>query len=260
MLEYARSMRMFVRFVIMLKKIAFNLALIAFLITIGTTLQARAQKDEKKEEATPIQKGQLTQQQKEHSKLFENMRPSREPLTDVPGNDVVISIGGDYGWDSSRPSLNETIQKLTCNSDAIIIGKMISKSSQLTTDSKFIFTDYVIRPVSVLKEDAGQPISERGDITISGPGGKVLLDGRMFTVNVNSIKRLSIGDEYLLFLNRISKTGAYTAGAGSALLSDGKRKLENLSDRPGELPRDAEGTLVIELIKSHVPIPCAAKP
>ena len=59
--------------------------------------------------------------------------------------------GGSPGF--TPPTFSERITNLSCDADAIVVGEVTSKSSQLTEDQDFIFTDYELKVEEVIKNN-----------------------------------------------------------------------------------------------------------
>lgn len=51
-----------------------------------------------------------------------------------------------------------------------VVGEVKSKSSQLTEDQDFIFTDYEIQVEEVIKNNTSDSIAPNTEITVSNPG------------------------------------------------------------------------------------------
>lgn len=102
------------------------------------------------------------------------------------------------------PGIDELVKK----ADAIVLGTVYSKSSQLTDNGKFVFTDYEFVAEEVLK---GTSAKAQTTITVTRPGGKILLEGQQVEVRVESFRPLQTGGRYVLFLNEIPSTHAFQA-------------------------------------------------
>jgi hypothetical protein len=167
------------------------------------------------EEATPIQEGVMTAKQKRHSKIFQKYE-------DVTGGkkirDLIIQKGatsverevGDVIVPSSFNS-QKYLQNLSCKADAVVVGTVTSKSSQITDDKTFLFTDYELAVEDILKNNAAAPIPTNSTITITRTGGSVNLNGHIGLAVDDSQKPLLANGRYLLFLKFIPETGAYRA-------------------------------------------------
>lgn len=181
-----------------------------------------------KEKATLIQEGVLTERQREHSKLF-RAYGSGQKVSDLAGEEGEIEIrsatplsGGDP--DSPITTLNQALKHDACVSDAIVTGTVREKSSQLTENGEFIFTDYELTVDDVVKQNSSSAIRAGSGITVTGPGGTIVLRGKRIRAIDNLLAPLSVGERYLLFLQFIPATDSYReiASGGSFRLNENK--------------------------------------
>jgi hypothetical protein len=168
-----------------------------------------------KEEVIPIQEGPMTEKQKEHSKLYENYsillghRRLRDRLASTP-DDIVTTIGPRERSGSTDQSIsNNIMQDLACRADAVVIAIPKSRSSHLTENEDFVFTDYEMTVQEVLKDNAVAHIQLNNDITMTRPGGTIQLNGHSVKALDVSFQPFQGGKRYLLFLSFIPTTGAY---------------------------------------------------
>jgi hypothetical protein len=202
-----------------MKKSVVLLILSLGLVAIGATNIISLSQDnatKKQQEEATLQTGVLTEKQKHHSKLYKEYRRGKKihELAAETNFDFGITIGtglpgGEPGV--SPPTFSERITSLTCAADAIVVGEVTSKSSQLTEDQDFIFTDYELKVEEVIKDNASDPITTNTDITISAPGGKIQLNNRIVEARDLSFPRLVVGERYLLFLKSTSIAAGYKA-------------------------------------------------
>lgn len=201
------------------------------LISEPTSLQAFQQKPLETEEiATPIEDGVLTEQQKEHSKLYQKYQSDRR----IP--DSILKNSGSFSafrtacpFISQKP-LPSIVSELADAADAIVTASFVSKSSQLTTSGTYIFTDYVLRTEEVLKNAGPGALKPETTITVSRPGGKVLLYGEIATYSELAFKPLFPGHRYLLFLKYLPATGAYLAVSHEASFDITDTRVETLTE------------------------------
>ncbi|HEX8176256.1 MAG TPA: hypothetical protein VF543_14160 [Pyrinomonadaceae bacterium] len=219
---------------------------IAGVVTI-TSLRSRGQgaSGSKAEAATPVQQGVMSAQQKEHSKLYKDYKGNGKLLDllnkeeNNTTNELIITVMPPLPELSpgGRPSLSEAFLKnLASNADVVVIGRVTNKSSQLTENGAFVFTDYDLAVEEVLKGNSSNNIQSQSSIAVTRPGGKILLEGRVVTATDRVFKPLAIGGRYLLFLKYIPTTGAYHAvnNKGSFELVDNKsiKLLNEATDAP----------------------------
>ena len=188
---------------------------------------------------------QMTEKQKEHSKLYKKEFESRrnQKIKDIAASgtgDVKVVIMAEGEVDSPYApafSLPAFLERNVCEANAIIIGTVKSKDSQLTEDGEFIFTDYEISVGRVLKNNPAASITAGGNITVTRAGGEMLLDGKKVTAVSEYLKPLEVGEQYLLFLRFIPITGAYKAdnNRGSFQLRNNKIIALTKEQLPAEL-------------------------
>jgi hypothetical protein len=214
------------------------LLLALLILTVITTLsafkgQSRKTAQQDKDDPTPIQEGVMTEKQREHGKLYPQS-PRGKKLSDYPnGIDIVIGLPLPEKSTSNRMASSfEFLQRMACDADAVVLGVIGNKSSQLTEKGDFIFTDYGLRVEEVLKNNPAASIQSSDTITVTRPGGAVSLNGQIYRVKDKSFRNLQPGKTYLLFLDFLSSTGAYEPinSEGSFLI--GKSAVFRLTDEP----------------------------
>lgn len=162
------------------------------------------------EVATPVIEDDLTPQQREHSKLYETDR-RQEKIRDVLiKQNELRSFTTACSFISLEP-LPPLVVELSQKADAVVIVTVVSKSSQITANGTNIFTDYELRIEEALKDGRTGTLKPETIITVTRPGGKVLLFGKIAHFELLSFKPLQPGRRYLLFLSYLPATGAYRA-------------------------------------------------
>jgi hypothetical protein len=197
------------------------------LITIG---------QKPKEEPTPVTRGVATPRQKEHGKLYPQ-DTGLGKLSTLIGNDkldrskeinlTVLPSTPELSIDGTTESLG----KLVSSSDAIVLGTVLSKTSQLTENETFVFTDYEVTISEVLKTKVAT-IHPQKVITVTRPGGKILLEGVIVNAVDRNFKPLAIGASVLLFLKYLPATDSYQAVNNKSSFELLNNKVKPLSDAP----------------------------
>ena len=210
--------------------LAISMPVVGLVALSGQTQRPEA--PSKKVDATPVQ--ELTEKQKQHSKLYDKSMRSRKKLSDSTG-DLQMGIAAPWAEpvdDTPSTSTEEFLKTATCEAHAIVIGRVKSKTSMLTEDGRFVFTDYELQVEEKIRDNPDAPIQPESVITVSRPGGAVELDGKTFRVTDESFKALEVNGRYLLVLRFIPTTGAYHAinSHGSFELKD--NKVHRLTKRP----------------------------
>ncbi len=195
------------------------------LIVVGSVGAARLKQRDKDqaefqaelEGATPMQGTVLTERQRMHSKLFNGFRLNEERIRDLiapyKGKKIVYGISVSYRM-AEEFNNSETpegyLGKLTRESDVVVRGKVADKASELTDDGNFIFTDYSVLVKEVLKNNEKAPLSSGTTITVTSPGGKVLIADVIVKTSSNGFGVLPINNHYVvLFLTFLPETGDY---------------------------------------------------
>lgn len=214
-----------------MNKLTLWLILSLSVVTIGAAGVVSIRQDntvkKQKEEATLVVPGVMSEKQKKHSKLYKQFRRDGKIPDLINRHRIDLKIAVFPGTPAALPNvapptLQEIIQDAVCDSDAIVIGQITNKQSQLTEDQEFIFTDYEFAVGQILKNNAKSTILLDSKITITSPGGKIALYGHTFEAEDSSFGLLKTGDLYLLFLQYIDDTGEY-----KAFNSKGRFHLEN---------------------------------
>lgn len=232
-------------------------------IVMISLLQSHAQKSSRsktKEDATPVQEGVMSEKQKEQSKLYIDYKGPKKladllnqqsdsanetTVTAMPGLPELSPVG-----ELSTP---ETfLQNLAAKSDAIVVGTIASKSSQLTENGTFIFTDYDVAVKEVLKDNKANTIQPQSIIEVTRPGGRVLLQGRAITARDKNFKPLEIGEPYLLFLKYVPTTNSYHAVSDKGSFKLTGNKVEPLTEAPDTLRIDKDATSFISDVRAAI--------
>lgn len=235
--------------------------------TAAAIFQGQSQKGadrEVQERATVIQEGQMTDKQREHSKRYKgfgNGKKLKDLAVEVPGGvKVKRNTPLPVGELGPSPNFSEFLKGLTCNADAVVIGVVKDKSSQLTEDGEFVFTDYELSIEDVLKDNEFAHLVPNISLTLTQPGGKVQLGGHIIEAEDASFKSLVIGERYALFLKFIPSTGAYASlnSTSTYELHDNKIKVQTEEAIRSELNNEKASTL-IENVRTVATGGCTSK-
>lgn len=214
---------------------------VALLIVAGVGASRLQQKDTKRSaaeaeekeyqqkiaDATPVQFGALSEKQRVHSKLYSHYRERRGGKTisglvaQAKGKSRIVSTIAFVGMQEvlTEPETPENyFGALAKASDAVVRGRITKKASQITGDDSFVFTEYDVEITEALKDNVTTPIHTGATITVTRPGGRVLLDGVIVEAEDKAFEPLPINNhEVVLFLQYIPETGAYksTQATGS---------------------------------------------
>lgn len=220
----------------------------------------------KQEEATPIQLGVMTEKQKKRSKLFKGTRYERGyQVADLVAKKGDVQLWGPI---SEVPlydlPLNESLLKLGCNTDLVVVGSTKSKASHIIAAGTFLFTDYEITVEEVLKNSELAPVRQGQEITVPRAGGVVTLNGHTVTALDEEQSSLKKGERYLLFLKYEPLAETYRP-FGHALFDDAflihDNEITQISRKP--LPLDwkksMEASAFLKEVRNALTQPCQTR-
>lgn len=163
-----------------------------------------------KEEPTVIGNSQMTDKQKQHSKLFKHSGAKLQELAKRQAGDIEVEVGLGLTTTVQPESVKLPIfQSAVCRADAVIVGTITRKESQLTEDQNFIFTDHEVAVEEILKNNPRAPLASGSSISATREGGAVEWNGRIFRVLPEDLDPPATGERYLMLLHFIPETGAY---------------------------------------------------
>lgn len=205
-------------------KIFIGLFLTTCLVVIGiffATPPTNGQK-EQKDEATIVQKGQVTEKEREYSKEYKKLYSyrygrklselselgKRRGYTQEAGISIGLPLIPTIG-NSPAVTASEFLRNLSCAADAIVVGIVRSKAAHLTEDETFVYTEYVFSVEDILKNNSASHVEVNNSIEFTRPGGLIKLDNQVIRVEDKSYPQLETKKKYLLFLKFIPSTNGY---------------------------------------------------
>jgi hypothetical protein len=166
----------------------------------------------------------MTEKQRQHSKLFKHSGPKLRELTTRQAGDVEVEEEVGYVLRLPRADQKTPVfQSALCNADAVVVATINNKSSQLTEDENFIFTDHEITVEEVIKNNVAAPIQAADTITATRDGGVVELNNRILRAKRDDFDATLVGKRYLLFLQYIPATGSYLMYGNGAFQLEAER-------------------------------------
>lgn len=214
--------------------------------------KTRAELAQYKEElvnATQVQPGVLTERQRLHSRLYPYLATTNKTITDLlahaGGKILGIEVSEQEQVLIESQSPESYFGELVRTSDAVIHGRATRRISQITEDDSFVFTDYDVVLTEVLKDNSDKPLTITSTVTVTRPGGKIVVNGIIVKAYDRGFEPLPLDRPVLLFLRYIPETGAYrsTRDAGTFEVDGSSiRPLAKAAYPPGVL-RDGVSSL-----------------
>lgn len=187
-------------------------------------------------DATPVQIRLLTRKQRTNSRLYNGYgkhlpgESISEMIASYRGKRTVLerNVYGRMWFPSEQPDVPEDyFARFAQESDAIVRGRAIRKTSQITEDDSFLFTDYDVVVSEVFKNNATAPIDTGKTITVTYVGGKIVVDDVIIKAGGNAVALLPVNaQDVLLFLKFVPLTEGYQ------LANNGAFELSGISARP----------------------------
>ncbi len=223
---------------------ALGLALLG-MVGAGASLQGRKDQEPKDAEkyqaeiadATPVEVGVLTQKELFHSRLHNGFGKNfpgesvSQWIASYRGKRTVLerNVYGRMWFSSDQPEIPEDyFARFAEESDAIVRGRAIHKTSQITEDDTFLFTDYDVVVSGVFKNNATRTIDIGDSITVTCLGGKIVRDDVIIKAGGNGVALLQLNvQDVLLFLKFLPETDGYMLAK-----YDGVFELNGISARP----------------------------
>jgi hypothetical protein len=225
--------------------------LFAFLF-ITLTISAFSQT--KDDVPTILRKGVLTENQRRHAKIWANQEDWLKRFP--PNEDVLIFVGEPFAsghFSGGKPGKEvDYVRFLGCESDAIVLGTIGSRVSQLTGGSPIVFSDLGISIGKVLMDRSKRSLAAQGKIVLTTTGGAVELDGRVIRVIVEHTNPLVVGGEYVLFLKYEPKAETFVLSSfrGIFRIQNGIVKASYFSDTNDFGKRDDVLSMISETVKN----------
>lgn len=202
----------------------------------------------------------LAERQKEHAKLHGEGSLGRRKIESIieyakKNGEKKMGLGvirEKFTSAELSDQITTLVQTLTKKADAVVIGTIIKRNSQITSGDNFLFSDYTVRLESLIKSD-NKKLTISDDIVVTSLGGKILLDGVELTANDSAYPNLEIGKKYLFFLSTVKATNSYQPVESSTLLitqNEIKAISEGVSIEKGKKLDDLIGEIYSVLAQS----------
>ena len=132
--------------------------------------------------------------------------------------DQTKKAGGKYvlKYKPERGTIYPNVEELAKRSDLIVVGRVLSHKANLTSDERFITSDFLVKVQEVIKGESPRGAS----LLVSLPGGTHRFADKTFAVIAPvGFKQPEDGGLYVLFLKTKNKDSAFN---GQRLVSEGQ--------------------------------------
>lgn len=205
------------------------LFLLLAMATVWAATRKQAPQLPAPEQPTVVTEGGLTEIQKKHSKLFQ-AEGRRKKLSSLPDG-FTIYIPAEQPDMPTQVEINNSalkqtwFQSMVCDADLIIMAVPAKSTTQITEAGDYIFTDYELIVGEVIR-DVSAAVRTRSLVTLTSPGGSVILKGKRYRVLDQSFGRLEGGRTYLLFLKFNAQGSTYQSASKYATFTLNGDRLE----------------------------------
>lgn len=246
----------------MKSKIAFSVFLLFVVLSLTRLLPKGSAESPRQDQdmATQVQRGVMTKTQRAHSKLYKRYESVQKipDLVQREKDDVevyrLLPLGADVSG-GAAPSTSDILRHAVCNANAVVRGVVKDMSSQLTEGESFVFTDYEITVKEVLKNNEASPIGN--GITVTRPGGIILLNGKRVRAIDESFQPLKVDREYILFLRFLPETGTYESIESGESFEIIKDKVKSLKEESlDRFATEYTSTSLVNEIRNATAAPC----
>jgi hypothetical protein len=235
------------------------------LFTITSFRQEAQSNKPQEDEATIIQKGEVTDEEREYSKEYKKLYSYRKgrKLSEVgessknAGNTkeirVIIGVPDTVTvGDEQVPTISNFLKNLSCEADVIVIGSIKKATAHLTDDETFVYTKYEFSVQEVLKNNPIANIEINSNIQITRPGGLIKLNNQIIRAEDLSYETLQKNKEYLLFLRFVPSVKGYVVSSpkGDFILDNKSFKKLTKLESPEELANKNSQSLVNDIHNS----------
>jgi hypothetical protein len=200
-----------------------------------------------------------------HRTLYQDYHPGVNIMRETQaGKDVNIGAGSFpplYGVESRpapEPSYpDHQLHAIACDADAILVASSKSSETDLTDGGDFLYTDYLFRVETVLKNPSTSNLSVNSDIIVTRPGGETKINGREVKTEALGFPLFQNNVRYLLFLRYLPESKTYEAFRNGTFVlpRDGAVTPIDSSQRINTRSARREDTFVTE-VRAAATAPC----
>ena len=218
----------------------------------------RTQGQKEQDGPTVIKKGQITDKErgysKEYKKLYGNRSDKKLTALKQKGGLGIVIGPADVAHSSDEPAItaNQFLERLACRSDAIVIGAITSKSSHLSDDETFVYSEYDFKIENVIKDNLVSPITSGNTISVARPGGFIKIDEQLIKFDDASYKSLQRNKEYILFLKFLPIVNGYVVAdpEGDFIIENKAFKTLSSHGLPNGLEEGIDSGVLVNMVQS----------
>jgi hypothetical protein len=168
----------------------------------------------------------MTATQRAHSKLNGTYKSNARLLDEVVS--AVIDLAPALSENPLPQTADEALATEVCDVDAAFIGVVDGVTPNPTEDGTFLFTDYDVRVLDVLKSPAQGHMTPPHRVIVTRPGGALLVEKELVRASINTLPLLTMSQRYLFLASYLPQTQTYSAASPKAVLKLEGTKLKSL--------------------------------
>lgn len=198
------------------------LSLSLLIIFASYKQQAQIKPEIKRDEATEVQRGRFSSEEKAYSKEYNKLYADyhglnldllieigkRKNKSEIVGTSIGIPFSAKFPQ-SVQKTPTRFLINLSCKSDAVVVGSIEEKSAHLTENEKFIYTQYKFFIEDIVKNNSVLPIAINERISVTRPGGTIKINNQLIQAEDKSYAPLEPNKKYLLFLKFVPEAKGY---------------------------------------------------
>ena len=174
----------------------------------------RVGKSEEVDEATVVDPEHISESSRIRGRLFSLGRKDDDLVAQLRNEKerLAIIVGRpwkSFEWEDNLSDLNLYLNKTACRSEVIVVGDVISKTSQLTENRDYVFSNYEVKIEEVLKNNTSAKLETGGPIVVSSGGGTVKVNDLIIRLGDKSWAQYKNRVRYLFFLKYAPTAAVY---------------------------------------------------
>ena len=188
------------------------------------------------DDPTPVQVGTMSERERAQAKLYSESGIRGDDLDSRTrnGEDVRIAETPPMPFLSPHPTpLDKVISNLVCSADAVVVGTVKNRHSQLTNGRNWVFSELSVQADQILKSNPVAPLASGERLAVTRSGGTILLNSKIVDA-VPAGGHLLKNGQYLFFLKYYADTGSYAVNGSNSVFRVRGEALLALPDLPNK--------------------------